>query len=64
VPLFLGTLATTCGILAGRPPTISLSALGGAVAATGSAAHTHLEEKQQIALDDMFFLWKAIEHVH
>lgn len=65
VSLFLGTLATTCGFLAGLPPNVSLPVgLAVTAGATGNATQKYIEEKQKIALDDMFFLWQATEHAH
>jgi hypothetical protein len=64
VGLFLGALATTCGILSGMPPSASAAA-GSTVAitVTGVAAQKHIDEQAQVALDDMYFLWRAAGHV-
>ena len=65
VGLFLGALATTCGLLCGVPSPVSVSAgVGATLATTGAAADKHLEERQQISLNDMYFLWKATRHFH
>lgn len=65
VGLFLGALATTCGLLCGLPGPESVSAgVGATVATTWAAADKHLQEQQQVSLDDMYFLWKATKHFH
>jgi len=65
VALFLGALATTCGVLGGLPPPLAVS--GGAVAtitAANVAVQRHIDERQQVSVDEMYFLWKAVEHSH
>lgn len=66
VGIYLTTLATACGILAGVP--LPLAVTGGLVpmiTMAGQAAGKYLEEKGDIELKDMYFLWKAItEHSH
>jgi hypothetical protein len=65
VAMFLGALGTTCGVLCGVPPEAAVPAGAmAAIAVTGVAAQKHIEEKQQVSLDDMYFLWKATEHSH
>jgi hypothetical protein len=65
VAIFLGTLGTTCGILCGVSPILAVPAGSAAViTATNSAAQKHIEEKQAISMEDMYFLWKATEHFH
>ena len=63
VGIFMGGLVTTCGILAGLPVPISIAAGVGAVSSseTGAVAK-YLDEKQQVALSDMYFLWNAVKH--
>jgi hypothetical protein len=65
VGAFLGALATTCGVLYGLAPPLAMSAgIGTVITTTGLAANKHLEEQQLLSLDDMYFLWKAVEHSH
>jgi hypothetical protein len=65
VDVFLTSLATTCGILAGVPPPLAVTGgLAPMIAMVGQAATRYLEEKRDIELDDMYFLWKAVEHQH
>jgi hypothetical protein len=63
VGVFMGTLVTTCGILAdiGGPPAVA-AGVGAMVTAEAAATAKYIEEEQQIALSDMYFLWKAVEH--
>lgn len=63
VGVALGSLITTCGIIAGAPPYASV--LGGAAAiaaSTHNAAGKHIEEKRDIELEDLYFIWKAAGH--
>lgn len=60
--VILGSLATTCGILTANPLLTGI----GVTAATGgsvTAGHKFIEESRDISLSDMYFLWKAQEHV-
>jgi hypothetical protein len=60
----MGALATTCGLLAGAAPPIALAAgVTAAVTMTGNAASKYLDEKTDVALKDMYFLWQAEKHV-
>ncbi len=60
---FLAALTTTCGLLIGADPSVALSA-GIAVATPTIFAATskHLEERRDVELEDMYFLWKAVGH--
>jgi len=63
VGLALGTLVTTCGILAGAGAAVAVAAGIAAVARdVYGAASKHLGEKRDLSLEDMFFLWKTIGH--
>ena len=65
VGMALGALATTCGVFSGLALPVALGAgVGTAITMTGSAASKYLEEARDISLEDLYFLWKAIEHVH
>jgi hypothetical protein len=65
VGIALGALATTCGIVSGIAPPVALGAgVGTTLAMTGAAASKHIEEVRDISLEDMYFLWQAIKHVH
>lgn len=57
----LGALATTCGVLTANP---ILTAAGATAAFGGSltAGQKFIEEKRDVALSDMYFLWRALEH--
>ena len=63
VGIFLGGLATTCGLLAGAVPVVAVTAgVGTLIAAAGTGAAKTLDEHRDIQLADMYFLWKAIGH--
>lgn len=63
--IFMGALVTTCGILSGIPgPTSIAAGIGTMVTTETSAANKYLEEKQDISLSCMYFLWKTVEHSH
>jgi hypothetical protein len=65
VGLFLGTVATTCGVLYGLTPEMAISAgTGTAITATAVAGLKHLDSKEEVSLNDMYFLWRAAEHAH
>lgn len=65
VGLFLGAVATTCGLLYGPSAAMAISAgMSAVVAATGVAAYKHIDEQQDVALEDMYFLWQAEGHGH
>lgn len=57
----VGALATTCGLLAGVAP--GLAVLAGVTAMcgiAGTAASKNIEEREEVALSDFYFLWNAI----
>lgn len=56
----LGALITTCGILTANP-LITTTGVG-TMATTVGAAHKYIEERRDIALSDMYFLWHAQRH--
>jgi xanthine dehydrogenase iron-sulfur cluster and FAD-binding subunit A len=59
----LGSLVTTCGVIAGAPAVTSLvGGVAAAVAATQNAVSKHLEEKRDVTLEDFYFIWKAANH--
>jgi len=65
VSIFLGVLATTCGILSGLPPAVAVSAGAAAtLSGVGPAAARHLDVQNELSLSDMYFLWKAVGHSH
>jgi hypothetical protein len=65
VGMALGALATTCGVLSGLPLPVALGAgVGTVVTMTGTAASKHIEEERDASLEDLYFLWKAVQHVH
>jgi hypothetical protein len=63
--IFLGALATTCGLISGVPPSVAVSA-GAAttLGVVGAASSKHLETTAEVSLQDMYFLWKAVGHPH
>lgn len=64
VGVFMGALATTCGLLAGAPPPVALAAgVTAAVTLVGSAASKYLDDKTEVSLKGMYFLWRAEEHL-
>ncbi len=63
--IFLGALATTCGLVSGVLPSVALSAgVAATLAVVGSASAKHLETKAETSLQDMYFLWQAVGHQH
>jgi hypothetical protein len=65
VGVFLGGFATTCGLIAGAPLPAAVAAGVAAISGVaGTAASKYLDERNEVSLSDMYFLWKAIEHVH
>jgi len=59
----LGTLVTVCGLIAGLPSVVTIPGmLAPILTVYGQAESKHLEEKRDIALEGMYFLWKALEH--
>lgn len=65
IATFLTALTTTCGLLAhAAPATLALSSVGVMAAATNTIVQKYLDERQNVSLDSMYFLWKATEHVH
>lgn len=65
VGLFLGAVATTCGLLYGPSAAMAISAgMSAVVAATAVAAYKHIDEQRDVALEDMYFLWQAEGHAH
>lgn len=60
--VILGSLATTCGILTANPVLAGI----GVTAVTGgslTASQKYIEESRDVSLSDMYFLWKAQDHV-
>ena len=63
VGIVLGGLATVCGLIAGVPPPLATAA-GVATLTTvaGTAAAKDIEERRDVSLSGMYFLWKAAQH--
>jgi hypothetical protein len=59
--LTLGALTTTCGLLTANPFLVAAGATP-AVGYTIAAGQKFVEEKRDIALSEMYFLWQAQEH--
>lgn len=57
----LGALATTCGLLTGNDLLVT-TGVGGAIAAQFPTTKKYLEDRQGIALSDMYFAWQALRH--
>jgi len=63
VGIALGTFATICGLIAGLPPTVTIpAAITPILTMYGQAESKHLEEKRDLSLEDMYFLWQAAQH--
>jgi hypothetical protein len=60
VGLTIGALATTCGLVLGVP-TLTVAGVGSAMTAL-QAEYKHIEERRDIELADMYFLWRASHH--
>jgi len=59
----LGTLATTCGLLAGAGvPVAVVAGIAALSASLGPAAAANIDKRAEIAQDDMYFLWLAAQH--
>lgn len=62
--VFLGGLATTCGVLCGAPVAIAVAAgVAASVGGVGAAAASHIDTQTEIQSKDMYFMWKALEHL-
>jgi hypothetical protein len=62
--IFMGALATSCGLLAGTVPSLAVAAgVTTAVSITGAAAGKYLDEKNEVALSNMYFAWRAERHI-
>jgi hypothetical protein len=57
----LGSLITTCGLLAANP-VITGAGVAAMVGLNITAANKYLDEQRDIALSDMYFLWRAKQH--
>jgi len=63
VGVTLGGLVTVCGLLAGvAPPLATAAGVGAMTTVAGGAAAKDLDERREIGLSDMYFVWKAVEH--
>jgi hypothetical protein len=63
--IFLGALATSCGLISGVLPPLAISAgVAATLGVVGTASSKHLETKSEISLQDMYFLWQAVGHQH
>lgn len=63
VGIVLGGLATTCGLFAGAIPSIALgTGLAVATATASSGAAKLIDERSEVAMSDMYFLWQALSH--
>jgi len=63
VGVFLGALATTCGLISGLPASVAVSAgVAATLGMTQAATSKYLEEEGNISLSDMYFAWKAMQH--
>jgi hypothetical protein len=56
----MGALMTTCGLLTANPLLITTGV--GAVATTLPAAHKFIEDRRDVSLSDMYFLWRASQY--
>ena len=66
VGIAMAALATTCGLMVGLPPQAALGVgLATTISTTITAGSRYIEEKQQVTMSDMYFLWtvgKGHEH--
>lgn len=63
--LFLGALGTTCGMLCGLPAAQAVSAgTALAITGTGMAAQKAIDDRRDISLEHMYFLWDAVHASH
>lgn len=64
VGLTVGALATTCGLVLGVP-TLAVAGVGSAMTAL-QAEYKYIEERRDVELSDMYFLWRAshVSHAH
>lgn len=59
----LGSLVTICGLLVGAPAPVALTAgVGTVTSVAASAALRDIDERRDVSLSDMYFLWKALVH--
>jgi hypothetical protein len=59
----LSIVATACGALTGIVPLLAGGALAG-IAGTLAAQGKFTDEKREVELSDMYFLWRADDHLH
>ena len=59
--IILGTLSTTFGLLSANPVAIG-AGVTAAVGGTLAAGQKYIEEKRDVTLSDMYFLWQASPH--
>lgn len=62
ISLAIAGVSTLCGLQFGLNP-VAVGAAGLIMSGVGSAAANYADEKQEIEMSDMFFLWKALQHV-
>jgi hypothetical protein len=63
ISIAMSGLAITCGVLLGAPSSVAgLAGAGIFASGLGAAVSKHVDEKQEIQLSDMYFLWKALAH--
>jgi hypothetical protein len=61
VSIGVGALATTCGLLTANPLMIT-AGVGPAIWSSVGAVHKYIEERRDVSMSDMYFLWKAQQH--
>jgi hypothetical protein len=61
--LAVGVLATACGALIGLAPLLAGGAVAG-IAGTIAAQAKFADERRDLELSDMYFLWRAAAHAH
>lgn len=63
--MFIGALATTCGLILGVPPNVAVPAgVASSLSMTASAACKHIDDKRDVELHDLYFLWNATHGGH
>ena len=63
VGVTLGGLMTICGLLSGiGAPLATAAGVGTLINIAGAAGVKDIEERRDVSLSDMYFLWKALQH--
>jgi len=59
----LGSIVTVCGLLAGVPAPLAVTGgIGIVTTVAATAGLKDIDERRDVSLSDMYFLWKALRH--